>query len=79
VNRAEFKRVMKARVHTPSIGTGQTRKQDKQQISEQLRRDTEAFIARGGRIQELDNRQSEFKPTWAAYAASAFGERNNEA
>jgi hypothetical protein len=67
--------MMKARVHTPSIGTGQTRKQDKQQISEQLRRDTDAFIARGGRIQELVNRQSEFKPTWRAYAAAAFDER----
>ena len=75
MNRADFKRMMKARVHTPSIGTGQTRKQDKRQLSDQLRRDTEAFLARGGRVQELDNRETEFQPTWRAYAAAAFDER----
>lgn len=75
MNRADFKRMMKARAHTPSIGAGQTRKQDKRQLSDQLRRDTEAFLARGGRVQELENRETEFQPTWRAYAAAAFDER----
>lgn len=57
MNRADFKRMMKARVHTPSIGTGQTRKQDKRADSAEIERLTEQFLKSGGKIQELESEQ----------------------
>jgi hypothetical protein len=72
MTRDEFKRHLKASVH---IGTGQTRKRDKQADSAEIERLTRDFLANGGQIQQIENRETEFQPTWRAYAAAAFDER----
>lgn len=73
--RDEFKRHMKARVHTPSHGTAQTRGKDKKAESAEIERLTQEFLANGGQIQQIENSETEFQPTWRAYAAAAFDER----
>lgn len=50
----EFKRHLKASVH---IGTGQTRKRDKQADSAEIELLTRDFLANGGKIQELESEQ----------------------
>ncbi|MCC4269188.1 hypothetical protein LL254_00510 [Marinobacter nauticus] len=75
MNRADFKRMMKARVHTPSIGSGETRKRNKRADSAEIELLTRDFLANGGQIQQIENRETEFQPTWRAYAATAFDER----
>lgn len=72
MTRDEFKRHLKASVH---IGTGQTRKRDKQADSAEIELLTRDFLANGGEIQEIPNQESQFKPTWRAYAEQAFDER----
>ncbi|MBY5961913.1 hypothetical protein [Marinobacter nauticus] len=54
MTRDEFKRHLKASVH---IGTGQTRKRDKQADSAEIERLTEQFLKSGGKIQELESEQ----------------------
>ena len=54
MTRDEFKRHLKASVH---IGTGQTRKRDKQADSAEIERLTREFLANGGQIQELPSEQ----------------------
>lgn len=75
MTRDEFKRHLKASVH---IGTGQTRKRDKQADSAEIERLTRDFLANGGEIQQIENRETEFQPTWRAYAAAAFDQRGEE-
>jgi len=65
----EFKRHLKASVH---LGTGQTRKQDKRADSAEIELLTRDFLANGGQIQQIENRETEFQPTWRAYAAAAM-------
>ena len=57
MNRADFKRIMKARVHTPSIGSGETRKRNKRADSAEIELLTRDFLANGGQIQELASEQ----------------------
>lgn len=54
MTRDEFKRHLKASVH---IGTGQTRKRDKQADSAEIELLTRDFLANGGQIQELASEQ----------------------
>lgn len=57
MNRADFKRMMKARVHTPSIGRGETRKRNKRADSAEIELLTRDFLANGGQIEELASEQ----------------------
>ena len=54
MTRDAFKRHLKASVH---IGTGQTRKRDKQADSAEIELLTRDFLANGGQIQELASEQ----------------------
>lgn len=58
----------------PTIG--QTRPSEKQRESEEIERLTKEFFERDGAIKEIPTQQSEWRPTWKAYADSAFQERN---
>lgn len=57
MNRAEFKRMMKGSVHTPSRGTGRTRPKSSQEESDQIQKLTEEYLARGGKIDSLPSEQ----------------------
>ena len=57
---------------------GQTRPQSKHQQSADINQDIERFLSQGGQIKQLDTQRSEFRPTWEAYAQSAFEEREYE-
>lgn len=57
---------------------GQTRIHTKHQQSAQINQDIERFLNQGGHIKQLNTQRSEFRPTWGAYAQSAFEEREHE-
>lgn len=57
--------------HKPAVSmSGQTKRAQHSEI-ELLTRD---YLANGGEIEQVQTQKSEFKPTWAAYAASAMGD-----
>jgi len=58
MNRAEWKRHMKATTHKPDIGTGQTRHRDKRKHSAEIELLTRDFLANGGQIEELPSEQA---------------------
>lgn len=74
MNRAQAKRHIKATTYTER-GCAPHRRKSKAEESDRIQRQTEEFFAKGGHINELENRQSEFRPTWKANSIGAFEER----
>ena len=73
MNRAEFDHVIRARANPPSIGTGQSRAQDKRALSAEIELLTMDFLANGGEIEQLPSQErSDFKPTWSQFKTMAF-------
>jgi len=57
---------------------GETRRTDKRKASAEIELLTWEFLNEGGEIKQLETQESKFRPTWEAYANSAFEERNDE-
>lgn len=78
MNRSQAKRHIKATTYSPKIGIGPYLKQSKAQASAEIERQMEEFFERGGHIKELTTQQSEFRPTWVAYARGSFEDNHHE-
>ena len=75
MTRDEFKHHMKARVHTPSHGTAQTRGKDKKAVSAEIERLTQEFLANGGQIDNADLRPTKHVDlTFRHYSKAAMTE-----
>lgn len=61
------------RLEVVRMTIGQTRTTTKKEQS------VERFLNSGGKIKEFETQRSEFRPTWEAYANSAFEDRGHEA
>ncbi len=57
MNRAEFKRQMKATTHTQHRGSGQTRKRDKRKHSAEIELLVRDFVDNGGEVKKLPSEQ----------------------
>lgn len=79
MNRAQAKRHIKNSTYSEPRGCRPYRLSSKAEESERIQRLTEQFFAAGGHIKELDTQESQFRPTWQAYAAGAFEDRGHEA